>query len=492
LLSYSVHMLTAERMASGGESELGDFGRTFPKPWLNILKERPAWWQDVLDCRFRDVSGTEQPLFLAIRNGYLNAYVEGQSLLKVQFDGSALKAQIHHKYISDDAEGQEYKVFDGVAVGDMTYTGKAMLSQWVTRAQKYAKPSGNSPAISEKQGVAVIASRNPHVIDVEMGLPGQVADRIDIVALERAGSAINIVFYEAKLFNNGALRARSFPPKVLEQLGRYETWLTKENREDEVTQAYRKTCKLLIELRMMQGANSVHDLIVDASKDGSNLRIDPKPRLIVFGYDESRAGHYWKPHEEALRVRAGLGDRGFLMQPRPEDVRIPEDTHREGWIDAADDILLDVEGPQAVTEVRVAARRNKLLAIARFAAIFSDPKFQFGIWHEPPPVKAGVFEMPYCALTLDAGEFVQAAYDAGWVKSFDWSSWVNTPEAQELNNSTSYISAASEEQISKLLTAHIRSDRFCDGALQSAFESGVLTAIVRRAEALLEEDQTRK
>lgn len=483
-------MSTAGKMASGGESELGHFDRKFPKPWMDILKERPAWWQDVLDYRFQDISGTKQPLFLAVRKGYLNAYVEGQSVLKIQFAGSALalEAKIHHKYIIDDAKGQEYKVFDGMTVDDTAYTGKAMLSQWVTRAQKYAQPKGSSPAISEKQGVAVIASRNPHVIDVEMGLPGQVADRIDIVALERAGSAINIVFYEAKLFNNGALRARSFPPKVLEQLGRYETWLTKENREEELTQAYRKTCKLLVELRMMQGATSVHDLIVDASKDESDLRIDPKPRLIVFGYDESRAGHYWKPHEESLRVRGGLGDRGFLMQPRPEDVKLPEDAHREGWIDAAEDILLDVEGPDALAEIRVAAQRNRLFAIARFAAIFSNPKFQFAIWHEPSPVKAGVFEMSYCALTHDADDFVQAAYDAGWVKSFDWSSWVNTSEAQELNNSTSHISAASEEQISKLLTAHIRRDRFCEGALQSAFESGVLTAIVRRAEALLEED----
>lgn len=325
MLNYSVYMSTAGTMASGGESELGDFDRAFPKPWMDILKERPAWWQDVLDYRFEDVSGVEQPLFLAVRNGYLNAYVEGQSVLKVQFDGSALKAQIHHKYIDDHAEGQEYKIFDGKTVGGVTYTGKAMLSEWVARARKYARPKGADSVISEKQGVAVIASRNPHVIDVEMGLPGQVADRIDIVALERDGAAIKIVFYEAKLFNNGGLRARSFPPKVLEQLGRYETWLTTEGHEEEVTQAYRNTCKLLIELRMMQRSAAVHDLIVDASKDGSNLKIDPKPRLIVFGYDEVRAGDSWEPHEKNLRVQAGLGDQGFLMQPRPEDIRLPED-----------------------------------------------------------------------------------------------------------------------------------------------------------------------
>jgi hypothetical protein len=66
---------------------MSNFGRKFPKPWMDILKQLPTWWQDVLDCKFTDTSKTQQPLFLAIRNGYLNAYVEGQSVMKVRFTG---------------------------------------------------------------------------------------------------------------------------------------------------------------------------------------------------------------------------------------------------------------------------------------------------------------------------------------------------------------------------------------------------------------------
>ena len=40
------------------------------------------------------------------------------------------------------------------------------------------------------------------------------------------------------------------------------------------------------------------------------------------------------------------------------------------------------------------------------------------------------------------------------------------------------------EQLQKLLTTVIRQDRFVTGALAGAFESGLLTAVVRRVEQL--------
>lgn len=303
-----------------------DFGRRFPGPWMALLKERPAWWQDVLEYRFKDVGGAQQQLFLAVRDGYLNAYVEGQSVLKVKFDKAAkLRAKIHHKYLDDAAVGQAYKVFDGSAVNGTPYKGKETLQEWVERAQRYSRHKNVGMTGSEKQGVAVIAGRNSHVIDVEMGLPGPTADRIDIVALERDGAAVKIVFYEAKLFNNPALRAKNFEPKVLGQIDRYIKWLTSEGREEQVKQAYRETCKLLIELREMQGATPLHKLVVEASKDGSNLQVDPEPRLLAFGFEESRTNHYWEPHEKVLRG-AGIDRARLIMQPRAEDVKIPEST----------------------------------------------------------------------------------------------------------------------------------------------------------------------
>jgi hypothetical protein len=350
------------------------FERSFSTGSMDILgmEPRPGWWQDILDFRFTDVSQSNQRLFLAIRKGYLNAYVEGQSVLKIKFDNPrnprALRARIHHKYLKNDAIDQIYKIFDGSHVDGTPYNGTKSLSSWVERAQCYARPKNADAIESEKQGVAVIAGRNANVIDVEMALPGLVADRIDMVALERDDATIRIVFYEAKLFSNGTLRAKNFQPKVLEQLGRYVKWLGSPGRAEEVVQAYRQACKLLIQLRTMQSV-AVHDLVVDASKDGSNLQIDPKPRLIVFGYKTAQLTNAWKRHECAIK-KAGFP---LIIEPRPQDVTLQEiaaepdrliapDGHpearipRPGYMDEATILAYDFEGPEAVAEMEAAAR----------------------------------------------------------------------------------------------------------------------------------------
>ena len=41
--------------------------------------------------------------------------------------------------------------------------------------------------------------------------------------------------------------------------------------------------------------------------------------------------------------------------------------------------------------------------------------------------------------------------------------------------------SASAEDLRRLLTVYVRSERFGDGTLEAAFESGMLTAIIRRA-----------
>jgi len=59
--------------------------------------------------------------------------------------------------------------------------------------------------------------------------------------------------------------------------------------------------------------------------------------------------------------------------------------------------------------------------------------------------------------------------------------WIETPEVMELRDSPDAIAQATTEQLSHLLTVLIRQERFCEGSLESAFGSGLLTGIVRRA-----------
>jgi Family of unknown function (DUF6508) len=157
----------------------------------------------------------------------------------------------------------------------------------------------------------------------------------------------------------------------------------------------------------------------------------------------------------------------------------------------AEALISDVEGPEALEEMRAAASRikpslqAKLQGLARFAPIFTAPGFQFATWRQEPPDEPGILHFPYSDLSREAVEFVKAAYDLGWVKQFDWSAWMRTPKGKKLTESPDLVASATHVQLAKLLTVYIRGERFNEGALNSAFDSGLLTAIVRRAEALL-------
>jgi hypothetical protein len=63
-------------------------------------------------------------------------------------------------------------------------------------------------------------------------------------------------------------------------------------------------------------------------------------------------------------------------------------------------------------------------------------------------------------------------------------SWANTPEAIALHGDRAVLARATPDQLAMLLTALIREDRFNQGALGDSFESGIMTAIARRAKEL--------
>lgn len=75
---------------------------------------------------------------------------------------------------------------------------------------------------------------------------------------------------------------------------------------------------------------------------------------------------------------------------------------------------------------------------------------------------------------------------------FTWYDWGRTPEGISLLSDTAdpapgpRLSRANAAQLAKVLTAVIRNERFCEGYLDGAFDSGLLLAIVRRAKELAE------
>ncbi len=117
----------------------------------------------------------------------------------------------------------------------------------------------------------------------------------------------------------------------------------------------------------------------------------------------------------------------------------------------------------------------RLDAIAAFLPVFEVPDFSVG------SIKT-LMHFDYSEPVL---RFQETAYEDGWVSpEVDWTAWIETEEARRLRDDRTAIEEATVQQLQKLLTALIRQDRFVTGALAGAFESGLLTAIVRRVEQL--------
>jgi hypothetical protein len=125
--------------------------------------------------------------------------------------------------------------------------------------------------------------------------------------------------------------------------------------------------------------------------------------------------------------------------------------------------------------------------LAAFLPDFSAPDFSFGEWVSSERREDGVITLGYFDFSPRASDFIQSTYDLGLIRpELGWPSWLQTPEARALLNEPEKVASASAEQLSNVLTALVRGDRFNDGLLARAWESGMLLAIVRRAAVLSE------
>lgn len=131
--------------------------------------------------------------------------------------------------------------------------------------------------------------------------------------------------------------------------------------------------------------------------------------------------------------------------------------------------------------------KDSLRALAAHFDRLSEPNLDSGHIVEPRRRSDGVGVIGYARLSEASNAFLDDAIAAGWVRPFDWVVWMTTPEGRRLLSDQSSIASATADQLSKVLTAHVRRDRFADGTLLEAFESGLMRAIAARAAVLLGE-----
>ncbi len=104
---------------------------------------------------------------------------------------------------------------------------------------------------------------------------------------------------------------------------------------------------------------------------------------------------------------------------------------------------------------------------------------QFGEW------KGGTradnsFVAPWCEASPIVGKFLEAVYGIPIIVGFDWMGWA---EGRDILSSKDYdFDSLDLVTKCKLITAIVRSDRFSEGELVSAFNSGLILRMLKSIE----------
>jgi hypothetical protein len=134
--------------------------------------------------------------------------------------------------------------------------------------------------------------------------------------------------------------------------------------------------------------------------------------------------------------------------------------------------------------------QGQLRCLAAWLPVLEAPDFSAGAWRGGDTDADGVIQMPWFEYDERIAGWPGACEDGGLVvMGFDWMAWLGTPKGAALSTrpgALDAIAAASSADLARLVTAIRRGDRFSEGNIAGAIESGIVAAISRRAAALLE------
>lgn len=105
-----------------------------------------------------------------------------------------------------------------------------------------------------------------------------------------------------------------------------------------------------------------------------------------------------------------------------------------------------------------------------------------GEWQGGDRNEDGSINMPWMSYDERVLAFIKACYQHGWVRPFDWNAWQE--QAKRYYDDPLLLAAADLTALQKLLTLHVRKERFHEGHLAGMIESGHLALILRRLEVI--------
>lgn len=122
--------------------------------------------------------------------------------------------------------------------------------------------------------------------------------------------------------------------------------------------------------------------------------------------------------------------------------------------------------------------------ILAFLPRFQSPGFTAGTRRGGAAAEDGVLQLPWVELSGDLRRFVATLYGQGAIVVFDWASWAHSTGAR-LADDPGALARADIDDLRRLLTAIVRQDRFSEGSLLGAFDSGLIVRILERVAELV-------
>lgn len=101
----------------------------------------------------------------------------------------------------------------------------------------------------------------------------------------------------------------------------------------------------------------------------------------------------------------------------------------------------------------------------------------FGKMSPIKKTEEGYFTFPYMQSAKIVSRFEYVVYEIGIIFSFDWGSWEKGKKLAR-NPKTDY-NKLDIKTLCMLITAIVRNDRYCEGALVGAFERGIILKILK-------------
>jgi len=105
---------------------------------------------------------------------------------------------------------------------------------------------------------------------------------------------------------------------------------------------------------------------------------------------------------------------------------------------------------------------------------------KFGEWSGGKTDEKGISQFPYCIAAQVVSQFLQIVYRLPTIINFDWGAW---KKGRKMASDEGFdFDTIDLPTKCKLITAIVRNDRFCEGALVCAFESGLMLKILKSME----------